>query len=234
MFRNTGTGFASSATTWSTPNVGLSDGPFTTFSASGTRWWATMDLDGDHRPDLVQTGDPARSGGYVFGAGTASPYWRVFRNSGSGFASAGTNWATPDIGLSDGPYVTTAAAGTRWWTTMDIDGDSRPDLVQTGDPTRSGGYVFGAGTVGAHWRVFANSGAGFSASGTNWATPDIGLSDGPYTTFAASGTRWWTTVDMNNDGRVDLAQTGDPARSGGYVFAGSGGAPASWRVHFGG
>ena len=37
------------------------------------------DIDGDGRPDLVQTGDPARTGGYVFGAGTATPgSWRVF------------------------------------------------------------------------------------------------------------------------------------------------------------
>ncbi len=233
VFRNTGSGFALTAINWPVPDIGLSDGPYVTFSATGTRWWSTLDLDGDGRPDLVQTGDPARTGGYVFGAGTATPYWKVFRNTGSGFAATATTWATPDIGLSDGPYTTSSATGVRWWSTMDMDGDRRPDLVQTGDPARTGGYVFGAGTATPSWKVFSNSGSGFARAATSWSTPDIGLGDGPYVTFSATGVRWWSTLDMNGDGRVDLAQTGDPSRTGGYVFPAAGAAPGSWRVFLG-
>jgi hypothetical protein len=229
-YRNTGTGFAATPTAWSVPDIGLTDGPYATASATGVRWWITLDLNADGRPDLVQTGDPTRTGGYVFGAGTATPSWRVFANTGTGFATTGAAWATPNIGLADGPYTAASATGTRWWTTLDATGDHRPDLVQTGDPARTGGYVFGAGTASPSWRVFANTGTGFAAAAGAWATPDIGLADGPYATAAATGVRWWSTLDLNGDGRIDLAQTGDPTRTGGYVFAGT---PRTWRVFLG-
>ncbi|MFO0610157.1 MAG: VCBS repeat-containing protein [Polyangiales bacterium] len=232
VFRNTGTGFAATATAWALPNIGLSDGPYTANIAEGVRWWSTMDLDGDGRPDFVQTGDPARTGGYVFGAGTATPTWRVYVNSGAGFATTATAWALPNVGLSDGPYTANIANGTRWWSTLDMDGDRRPELVQTGDPARTGGYVFGAGTATPTWRVFANTGAGFATAASSWALPDVGLSDGPYTASIANGTRWWATLDLNGDRRADLVQTGDPTRTGGYVF-GAGTAVNTWRVFVG-
>ncbi|MFO0648965.1 MAG: hypothetical protein U0326_22170 [Polyangiales bacterium] len=149
-----------------------------------------------------------------------------------GFSAAGS-WPVPASGLSDGFYASSVATGTRWWALLDMDGDHLPDLVQTGDPARSGGYVFGAGTATPYWKVFRNTGAGFALTAINWPVPDIGLSDGPYATFSAAGVRWWSTLDMNGDGRIDLAQTGDPARTGGYVFAGVGAAPGSWRVFLG-
>lgn len=149
-----------------------------------------------------------------------------------GFSAAGS-WPVPASGLSDGFYTSSSATGTRWWALLDMDGDHLPDLVQTGDPSRTGGYVFGAGTATPYWKVFRNTGAGFALTATNWPVPDIGLSDGPYVTFSATGTRWWSTLDMNGDGRVDLAQTGDPARTGGYVFPAVGAAPGSWRVFLG-
>ena len=228
VFLNTGTGFATTATVWAVPNIGLSDGPYSANLATGTRWWSTLDLNGDNRPDLVQTGDPARTGGYVFGAGTASPTWRVFLNTGSGFAMSATAWTVPDIGLSDGPYSTNLNAGTRWWSTVDLNGDNRPDLVQTGDPTRAGGYVFGAGTASPSWRVFVNTGTGFASTATVWAVPDVGLSDGPYATALNEGTRWWGLFDLDGDRRPEFVQTGDPTRTGGYVFGAGTSAPA-WR-----
>ncbi|MFO0627969.1 MAG: FG-GAP-like repeat-containing protein [Polyangiales bacterium] len=223
-------GFAAEVA-WRVPPNGLSDGFFTAGQAEGVRWWSLLDLNGDGRPDLVQTGDPARSGGYVFGAGTSTPTWRVFLNTGTGFATTATSWPVPNIGLSDGPYTTNIATGTRWWSTLDLDGDGRPELVQTGDPVRSGGYVFNAGTPGMGWRVFRNDGARFGAGGLV-GVPSNGLSDGFYTASIATGTRWWITLDLNGDRRADLVQTGDPARTGGYVF-GAGGTNLSWRVFLG-
>jgi len=140
-------GFSPTAAGWVVPPNGLSDGFYATALANGTRWWTLADMNGDGRPDLVQTGDPARTGGYVFGAGTATPTWRVFRNTSTGFATTATAWAVPNIGLNDGPYTASIAAGTRWWATLDLNGDRRADLVQTGDPARTGGYVFGAGAA---------------------------------------------------------------------------------------
>nr|HPH30110.1 hypothetical protein [Pseudomonadota bacterium] len=58
---------------------GTADGFFGASAGSGGAWWVTQDLTGDKRADLIQTGDPARTGGYVFGAGTAMPYWRLFK-----------------------------------------------------------------------------------------------------------------------------------------------------------
>ncbi len=138
---------------------------------------ARPDAAPDAAPDVagdVATDAPAGDGGVA-----------------GGFSATASGWVVPPNGLSDGFYATALASGTRWWTLADMNGDGRPDLVQTGDPTRTGGYVFGAGTATPTWRVFLNTGAGFSTTAVAWALPNIGLSDGPYVADIANGTRWW-------------------------------------------
>ena len=200
---NTGSGFGE-ATTWALPNGGDSlDGYY---APSGSEWgkgdqsWSTVDLTGDGLPDLVitnQDGEPIVSGG--------DQYWWVHPNTGKGFGEA-TTWALPEGGDSlDGYY---ALAGSEWgkgdqsWTTLDITGDGRLDLVITnedGSPIMSG--------EDQYWWLHANTGEGFDDA-SPWALPPGGDSlDGFYN---VAGSEWgkgdqsWGTIDMTGDGRPDL------------------------------
>jgi hypothetical protein len=201
---------------WSVPDSGLDDGFFSLNWADDTRWFSTMDLTGDGRPDLVQTADPTRSGGYVL-SDAEGPYWKVWRGEESGFAQDFIRWTVPESGLDDGFFYTAWTQGERCFTVMDLTGDGLVDLVQTADVERSGGYVWRDGQ-GAYWKMWRGTANGFSQEVTRWAVPESGLDDG---FFAA----WWTfeeqsfaTMDLTGDGRPDLIQTADPDQRGGYVW----------------
>ncbi|MEM7160645.1 MAG: VCBS repeat-containing protein, partial [Myxococcota bacterium] len=203
---------------WSLPDGGDSFDGF--YNLSGSEWddgdqsWSTVDLTGDGLPDLVITnegGDPITSGG--------DQYWWVYPNTGDGFGEV-TTWALPNGGDAfDGFY---ALGGSEWddgdqsWSTVDLTGDGRPDLVVTnegGDPITSGGDQY--------WWVYPNTGDGFGEA-TTWALPNGGDAfDGFY---ALGGSEWddgdqsWSTVDLTGDGLPDLVITnegGDPITSGG-------------------
>jgi hypothetical protein len=229
VFKNTGSGFITTASTWTVPSSNTSDGFYAAERRTGSSYWTLRDLTGDGKPELVQTGDPARTGGYVFGLSSGSPYWRVFGNTGSGFSTMGMTWAVPDAETTDGFFAAESSAGTGFWQTIDVDGDGKPDLVQSGDPSRTGGYIFGAGSSSMYWKVFRNGGAGFATSAVAWIAPGSGTTDGFFGASAGSGGAWWVTQDLTGDKRADLIQTGDPARTGGYVF-GAGTAMPYWRL----
>jgi len=173
VYLNTGSGFSSSATNWSTPD---------TFTNTSSTYHTTMDMNNDGLPDLVH----AYSGGY-FGT-SGNYYWKVYLNTGSGFSSSATNWSTPDT------FVNTSST---YHTTMDMNHDGLPDLVHTYD----GGYFGTSGNY--YWKVYLNTGSGFSSSATNWSTPD---------TFINAYGTYHSTIDMNNDGLPDLVHT----YNGGY------------------
>lgn len=233
LFRGTGSGFATTATRWAVPASGLSDGFFAAYYASDTRYWGLMDLDGDGRVELVQTGDPARSGGFVF-SDAQGPYWKVWRSGGGGFTAAPSRLAVPASGLSDGFFATAYCADARCWTLLDLDGDRYADLVQTADPTLTGGKVF-SDTAGPYWRVWSGSASGFATSPRRFGVPASGLSDGFFSSSYASvapGTRFWSLLDLDGDRRLDLVQSADPARSGGIVWSDTQG--PYWRAFLGG
>jgi hypothetical protein len=233
LFRGTGTGFATTPVRWAVPASGLADGFFAAYYASDTRYWGLADLDGDGRVELVQTGDPARSGGFVF-TDAQGPYWRVWRSGSSGFTTSSTRFAVPASGLSDGFFATAYCSDARCWTLVDLDGDRYADLVQSADPTLSGGKVF-SDTTGPYWKVWNGSANGFAPSPRRFGVPTSGLADGFFATSYAStapGTRFWSLLDLDGDRRLDLVQSADPARSGGFVWNDAQG--PSWRVFLGG
>jgi hypothetical protein len=192
VFLNTGSGFAATDVQWPVPQGGdTNDG----FYAPGTSTWLTYDLDGDHLPDLVWTRLDTSS--KVWGFGSA-PYWQVFKNTGSAFASDATHWSVPQGGdTNDGFY----APATSEWSLPDLDGDGRPDLVWSRLDSSSKVWGFGAS---AYWQVFKNTGSGFEATATQWAVPSGGdTNDG----FYAPGGATWETLDIDGDHRPDLIWT---------------------------
>jgi hypothetical protein len=190
---------------WSVPGNGLSFGVFTTSVADG-RYWDTFDINGDGKPDLVITADTTK-GSQVWDAAGA-PYWKVHLNTGTTFAAA-TKWSVPQTGLSDGVYARSQATSYRYWTTIDLNGDRKPDLVLTADTTKSQ-QVWDA-TGSPYWKVFLNTGSGFGPA-MNWPVPRSGLDDGFFASNATQAYRYWSLLDVNGDGKPDLLHTGDTTK----------------------
>lgn len=193
VFGNTGAGFASQATSWSLP-ADYPDGTFArtsdTTEGDGVTW-TLFELTGDRALDLVVSRDPADPL-----VGTAT--WRVFENRGDGFASAPLSWTLPP-GFADGTFHRLADVQDdgETWTVLDLDGDGRADIVQSGASDGSLGDT--------SWRWFANDGGGFSAA-ADWALPS-GLPAGALSTWAdtdpADGLSW-ARLDLDGDTVGDL------------------------------
>ncbi len=211
---NTGSGFAATATPWSLPSD-MFHAPF--FSQLQLNW-STLDLNHDGKPDLVQTEDPQNKG-HAFG-GTTNPHWRLHANTGNGFAKVATKWTVP------APVFDALAASYTQinWSTLDLDGDTWLDLVQTEDPQHKG-HAFGVKQgQPPYWRVYRGKAGGFAKNAVKWAVPSGGFDS---IAFAQSAMTW-VTMDMTADGKPDLVQTEDPQNKG-HAF-GAKTAP-HWRMY---
>jgi hypothetical protein len=132
------------------------------------------------------------------------------------FAAQPLDYSVPTLGDGYGFYAT-AAGG---WATLDLDGDGLVDLVHTADPDT--GRVWG-GDANPTWHVYLGQTDGFAPTWTSWKVPTLGDGYGFYA--LAAGT--WATLDLDNDGHVDLVHTADPMS--GEVWGGD--TNASWRVY---
>ncbi len=156
----------------------------------------TLDLDGDGHVDLVHLIDPA-TGQLWQNSGQLS--WRIFRGGPSGFG-AEEFWSLPDIGPGT-LGETTRVAGTGIWTTTDITGDGIADLVHSAEPPLD---VFDPKTP--NWHVYVGSASGFATTATTWPVPVNGHPRGFYDTDLAGR---WRTLDLDNDGSMELIQFGE-------------------------
>ena len=221
--------FADTFMRWSLPESGLDDGFFFPWWGHGQRWFACIDITGDGLPDLVQTADTNRPNGFIW-RDDAGPHWRVFEGFAGGFSSIYSRWAMPESGLEDGFFYTQWSDGKRWFSTRDINADGRPDLIQTADSAEDGGQIW-RDDQGPYWKVWLNQNDGFAGEHLRWRVPESGLDDGFFALHWSAGKRWFTTIDINNDGWLDLIQTADPTRDGGHVLSDNAG--AFWRVWYG-
>lgn len=222
VYKNTGAGFASTSVDWAVPQAGT----LATAGISSMSWipWATMDMDGDKKPDLVVTAERVNGALRVVG-GTIAPHWRVFKNTGSGFAANAVDWAVPQAGELSSAGISQVA----WtpWTTMDIDGDQKPDLVVTAESNDGELQVVG-GSASPHWLVYKNSGAGFASAATSWPVPKAGT----LSTAGFSQASWvaWSTTDLDGDHKPDLVVTGERNASDDIVVPGEKTSP-HWRIY---
>jgi hypothetical protein len=210
VYKNTGSGFASTATTWSLPtsSYGFPTESFTftgtTCDATGEDQWGTFDINGDGLPDLVVTDE-------CFTGTVGTSQWAVYENTGSGFSSTATAWALPPstYGFPTQSFVLTGttcdATGELQWDTLDIDGDGHVDLVVTDE-------CFGT-TVGlTEWDVYKGGASGFATTASCFPLPS-GYSGIPWTSETLTGgcdssdEIQWSTLDMNGDKKPDLAVT---------------------------
>lgn len=160
-----------------------------------------------------------------------------------GFSPSPVNWTTPvgsytgSTGVSCGFFETNHILS---WYFEDLNGDHRPDLIV---PTYvSGGSIMMQWGVGSapYWKVYLNTGSGFSTSSITWNTPVGGYMNGSgvntgytdlnsdYTGYA--GTETWAVKDMNDDSRPDLVVTSVTDANLISVQLGAGSSP-HWKVY---
>ena len=194
VYLGNGTGFTTTAITWSTPVGGqyaFSIGSYGYIGTSGfsnqeqdSQTWSLTDMNNDQKPDLViyTRYVPSISNDQQFNAGT-SPYWKVYLNNGSGFNALPINWSTPvggsylssgaNVGyLNESGYACSNNANCQSWTLSDFTGDGKPDLVISSQHDVSIGapVQFGVG-VSPYFKVYENTGTSFSSTPLIWNTP---------------------------------------------------------------
>ena len=81
------------------------------------------------------------------------------------------------------------------------------------------------------WEIHRNDGAGFEVVPTIWNVPTFSEYDwGFYKVHERSGNNRWNTLDLNGDGRMDLAHARDLET--GQAFGTTTGSPY-WKVYLG-
>jgi hypothetical protein len=211
VYKNTGSGFAATPTTWSLPAGSAPEFPFRELDdslscdASTQFSWSTFDIDGDGLPDLVVTQK-------CFDTALGVTRWNVYKNTGTGFAATPATWSLPtgsasSFGFKDHSQTGSCDASTEFsWSTFDIDGDGLPDLVVTQK-------CFDAALGVTRWNVYKNTGAGFAATPVTWSLPTGSASSFPFKDHAVTGgcsssTQFaWSTFDIDGDARPDLVVT---------------------------
>ncbi len=211
VYENTGSGFATDPIVWSTPDGGYTEVGFLTTAGGdydpGENYFATLDMTGDEKPDLVLSAESGSQYGSPGGR-----HWLVYENTGSGFAADPITWTTPNGGYTEVGFLTTAGGdydpGENYFATMDMTGDKKPDLVVS---ALSGSQYGEPGT--RHWLVHENTGTGFAAEGPVWSTPDGGYSEIGFITVAGGdydpGENYFATMDMTGDEKPDLVISAD-------------------------
>jgi len=213
VYLNNGSGFNAAPVQWNIPALGSYEYMVAYNSHS------VIDFNGDGKPDLIDSGD----NGNVFLNGSQK-YWKVYLNTGSGFSTTPVQWNIPNLGS----YEYMIAYGSH--SVIDFNGDGKPDMIDAGDD----GDVFVNGTQ-KYWKVYINTGSGFSATPIQWNIPNIGS----YEYMVAYNSH--NVIDFNGDGKpdmIDAADNGDVFLNGSQKYwkvylntgSGFGATPIQWNI----
>ncbi len=236
VYRNTGQTFDTTPIEWALPpryasgfgnplrdEEGLSDRG-DCFAGSESGAYATFDINGDGRPDLVDMYDCGQTD-----LGTAR--WQVYLGTGTGFSATATDWTlparwpgpnTPWVDVLDSPVCGFGADDRSRYRMYDMNGDGQPDLVET--------YACATGGVGFDtWTVYLGTTGGFETTPTPWPLPErsqfssisqwSGVGD-----WGCGVDRWsdYHVFDLDGDGPVDLVET--------YACGSRGMGTEHWRI----
>ena len=194
VYLNTGSGFSPTALQWNIPPTLDSYEEYVNYNNH-----VVIDMNGDGKPDLVDSEDEATSGAQLFFNGNQK-YWKVYLNTGSGFSPTSIQWnmpATLDTYEEQVNYTLHAV--------IDMNGDGKPDLVDSEDEATSDSQVFYNGSQ-KHWKVYVNTGSGFSPTALQWNIPQTLDTYEEYVNYNNH-----VVLDMNGDGKPDLIDSENEA-----------------------
>ncbi|MHA3789811.1 FG-GAP repeat domain-containing protein, partial [Flavobacterium hauense] len=194
-------GFTSPAQQWNIPAV--LDGDEHHFADI---YHVVVDMNGDGKPDLVHTENPATNNEYDPFLNGQQKYWKVYLNNGTGFSATAIQWNIPAVLDGDEHHFTDD-----YHTVADMNGDGKPDLIHTENQATNNDYDPFLNGQQKYWKVYLNNGTGFSATATQWNIPAV-LDDYEHR-FAYE---YHVVVDMNGDGKPDLVHTKNPATNNDY------------------
>jgi hypothetical protein len=227
--------FQSQASKWFTPSGGvtnLSQGFNLSSNISATNIgdnnWVYMDMNGDKKPDLVVTSIVTTTSTETFGLGN-NKNWKVFLNKDTCFDLNPIYWQLPSGGTKNtidniNGFCLTAneypfpnqTIGSEFYNTLDINNDSKPDLIVTAVLDVNGIHTF-TNAQSRYWKVFLNNGFGFDTIPLSWINPVGGIisylgssiNNGFITTSHndASGADYshnYFLKDLDGDDKIDL------------------------------
>ncbi|MBP9081970.1 MAG: T9SS type A sorting domain-containing protein [Bacteroidia bacterium] len=238
IYLNNGNSFDSSSINWTLPSGGYitntSNDSYVNFNQTiasnseinGSQLWYLLDMNGDTKPELVVYQE--KQGGIFSVPGTTgNRYWKVYLNNGSSFSLTATNWTLPQGGYitstTNDSYINiyqtntsnSEINGSQLWYLLDINGDSKSDLVVYQEKQLGFFSVPGA-TGNRHWKVFLNTGNGYNTTAINWTLPQGGyitssanesyfnLNQTNTSNSEINGSQLWYLLDMNGDSKPDL------------------------------
>jgi len=185
---------------------------------SGTH--GLYDMNGDGIVDMV---DGQENGtGSVWGYTGSTRYWKVYLGTGSGFSSTAVIWNIPNFENNSGDLDNLSGGG---HSLIDMNGDGKVDLVDAQENGTSSVWGYTGST--RYWKVYLNTGTGFSTSALNWNIPNFHNNSGDLD--AISGATH-AVLDMNNDGFVDLVDGQENGSSSVWGYTGS---QRYWKVYLG-
>lgn len=249
----TDAGFEATPKAWPVPAGGLVDHGIITAegvpAAVGDNAWSLLDMDGDHRPDLVMTGRALANNGSwtvrAFGY-PAAPFWEVYRNLGDGFDPVPDAWFLPLGGPPDRGFMaasnTASSVGDLSWVTRDLDGDGWLDIAVTGKGIAAPDESVVPRVLGSlqnpYWDVYFGASGSFAEAPKAWMVPTGG---GVVSGFAATAgvpkavdDQRWELLDLDGDRRDDLVMTATATAIDGDAWVGEVpgmGASPHWLVY---
>lgn len=168
IYENTG-GWTSRTSSWGLPTLDFEKRVYSNYGF-GT---IIADLNGDGLRDILRK-DSGEIYNYPYGSYPGT-YWGEQLNTGTGYASATTDWEPPGVGFQHESQL------------ADVNGDGLADFMQAGyAPAATGSWVY---------ETYMNKGTGDWALNAPWATPMY---------FSHNGTDMGVRfVDINGDNLVD-------------------------------
>jgi hypothetical protein len=157
--------------------------------------YALLDLDADHRSDLIVYHDNCD-------ASVGVDHWDVYRGGATGFSAQPTSYSLPAARCNTSFDSLGSAASPLTYGLVDLTGDGRADLVVTHDQCDA--------AVGSdHWDVYPAGDSGFAAQPIAFALPAARCNQPFDSVSGVTSSLTYALVDLDQDARPDLVVTHD-------------------------
>jgi hypothetical protein len=204
--------FPSTASVWNLPNIESALADMNTVFSSN---YSLYDINGDGFPDLIDPKD--NFSGSVWENG-AQRYWKVYLNNGSAISTSATDWNVPNV---ESTAMDMNSIGNGFYGLYDINGDGKPDLVDSRD--NFGGSVW-LNSAQRYWKVYLNNGTSFSTTANQWNLPNVESNEMDMNVILSA---FYGLYDMNGDGKLDLVDSRDNFSNSVWLN----GAQRFWKVY---